>query len=64
MTENAKQKNTERRCQAITATGHRCRNRSAYYRIYEGDGLEYLCCTTHFQFFTPHPSQQGHKPED
>ena len=52
----------QRRCQAVTVKGTRCRNESTMYRIYEENGLEYLCCKTHFQDFRPHPSQQGQQP--
>lgn len=58
---NSNQDNS-RRCQAITSKGLRCRNRPEYYRFYEGDGLEYLCCRLHYQFFTPYPGQKGQKP--
>ena len=63
MTENREQRTADnRRCQAITTKKKRCRNEACYYRIYEGNRLEYLCCQTHFQFFTPHPSQTGQVP--
>ena len=58
MTEN------EKRCQAMTVRGMRCRNKACFYRIYEGDYLEYLCCKLHFQNFRPHPRQIGTPPPE
>jgi hypothetical protein len=55
---------SNRRCQAVTCKGLRCRNKAIYYRIYEGDRLEYLCCKTHFQLFRPHPGQSGKTPPE
>lgn len=52
----------QRRCQAVTVKGTRCRNEGTMYRIYEDNGLEYLCCKTHFQDFRPHPGQKGQQP--
>lgn len=54
----------ERRCQAVTTRGMRCRKKAECYRIYEGDRLEYLCCKTHFQLFRPHPGQKGQQPPE
>lgn len=51
-----------RRCQAITTKGRRCRKEGIYYRIHEGNALEYLSCKLHFQDFRPHPGQKGHQP--
>jgi hypothetical protein len=53
----------ERRCQAVTSKGHRCRKKAELYRIYEGDRLEYLSCKIHFQGFRPYPGQQPSKEE-
>lgn len=63
MTEDRGQR-TERRCQAVTVRGLRCRNEAGFYRIYEGDGLEYLACKLHFQDFRPHPRQVGTVPPE
>lgn len=63
MTETRSQKpENYRRCQAMTVRGLRCRNEASFYRIYEGDRLEYLCCKIHFQDFRPHPGQKGQQP--
>ncbi|MFH0783502.1 MAG: hypothetical protein V2B20_16330 [Pseudomonadota bacterium] len=63
MTETRNQKpENYRRCQAVTCKGRRCRNEAVYFRIYEGDRLEYLSCKTHFQDFRPHPGQKGQQP--
>jgi hypothetical protein len=63
MTEDRGQRTENyRRCQAITTKGRRCRKKADYYRIHEGDRLEYLCCKIHFQNFRPHPGQKGQQP--
>jgi hypothetical protein len=72
MTEDRGQKMTRRkypcgtdnnkRCQAVTCKGRRCRNEAVYFRIYEGNRLEYLSCKIHFQDFRPHPGQKGQQP--
>lgn len=54
----------EKRCQAVTGKGLRCRSKAIYYRIYEGDRLEYLTCKLHFQLFRPHPGQSGKTPPE
>ena len=56
------QKTEERRCQAMTVRGGRCRNEANFFRIYEGDHLEYLVCKLHFRGFRPHPDQSGQVP--
>lgn len=48
----------------MTVRGLRCRNKACFYRIYEGDYLEYLCCKLHFQDFRPHPRQIGTLPPE
>ncbi len=54
----------ERRCQAATCKGFRCKNEATSYQVYEGDGLMYLSCKVHFRTFQPHPKQIGTKPTE
>ena len=44
----------ERRCEAITTKGRRCRKKAELYRNYT-DGREYLSCKLHHLYFRPHP---------
>ena len=60
--DNSYSTENKKRCQAITTKGFRCKKEAAYYRIYEGDRLEYLSCKLHFQDFDPHPLQTGQNP--
>ena len=54
----------KKRCQAVTTKGFRCKKEAAVYRIYEGDGLEYLSCNLHQLDFIPHRSQKGQQPPE
>jgi hypothetical protein len=62
MTKDKQQKEDSKRCQAMTVRGGRCRNEANFFRIYEGDHLEYLVCKLHFRDFRPHPDQSGQVP--
>lgn len=45
----------ERRCEAVTTKGRRCRKKAELYRT-DTDGREYLSCKLHNLYFRPHPS--------
>ena len=44
----------ERRCEALTTKGGRCRKKAELYRQHQG--REYLTCKQHDPDFRPHPS--------
>jgi len=43
----------ERRCEALTTKGRRCRKKAELYRQHQG--REYLTCKQHNPDFRPHP---------
>jgi len=43
----------ERKCDALTTKGRRCRKKAELYRQYQG--REYLTCKQHDLYFRPHP---------
>ena len=43
----------ERRCEALTTKGRRCRKKAELYRQHQGQ--EYLTCKQHNPDFRPHP---------
>ena len=45
----------ERRCEAETTKGSRCKSKATLYQIYEGDHQEYLTCKLHHKYFKPYP---------
>jgi len=53
---------SDHRCEARTSSGSRCRKKSTNYVLAE-DGLEYLSCKGHMQFFTQHDSVTGRNPD-
>ena len=52
----------ERRCEAMTTKGRRCRKKAELYRQHQG--REYLSCKQHDLDFRPHPSLAGRKEAD
>jgi len=44
----------QRRCEAMTTKGRRCRKKAELYRQHQG--REYLTCKQHNLYFRPHPS--------
>jgi len=54
----------QKRCEALTRKGYRCKSPARFFLTYEGDRQEYFSCKLHFNHeFRPHPAVARRKQE-